>query len=74
MVSPISAATSKASLHKSAKSLDKEGYVHPKFEIKGNRKYGLAIAKSLQGPYIRYEGNPVVDFHSMGNNQQCEAG
>ncbi|GEL10808.1 hypothetical protein SAMN05192550_0140 [Flavobacterium glycines] len=54
------------------KSLDTEEYVHPKFEIKGNRKYGLAIAKSLEGPYIKYEGNPVVDFHNMGNNQQCE--
>lgn len=31
------------------KSLDTEGYVHPKFEIKGNRKYGLATAKSLEG-------------------------
>ncbi|MBK0369271.1 glycoside hydrolase family protein [Flavobacterium agrisoli] len=54
------------------KSLDKEGYVHPKFNIKGNRKYGLAISKSLNGPYERYSGNPVIDFHKMGNNQQCE--
>lgn len=54
------------------KSLDTEGYIHPKFEIKGNRKYGLAISKSLEGPYTKYESNPVVDFHQMGNNQQCE--
>ncbi len=54
------------------KSLDTDGYVHPKFETKGNRKYGLATAKSLEGPYTKYEGNPVVDFHTMGNNQQCE--
>ena len=54
------------------KSFDTEGYVNPKFAIKGNRKYGLAIAKSLQGPYEKYEDNPVVDFSNMGNNQQCE--
>jgi hypothetical protein len=54
------------------KSFDTEGYVNPKFEVRGNRKYGLAIAKSLQGPYVKYEGNPVIDYHTMGNNQQCE--
>lgn len=54
------------------KSFDTEGYVNPKFEVKGNRKYGLAIAKSLQGPYVKYQENPVIDFHKMGNNQQCE--
>ncbi|WP_157206275.1 glycoside hydrolase family protein [Mariniflexile maritimum] len=54
------------------KSFDTEGYVNPKFEVRGNRKYGLAIAKSLQGPYVKYQGNPVIDYHAMGNNQQCE--
>jgi len=54
------------------KSFDTEGYIHPKFPVKGNRKYGLAISKSLFGPYKKYEGNPVIDFSSMGNNQQCE--
>jgi hypothetical protein len=43
-----------------------------KFEIKGNRKYGLAIADKLEGPYIKYSGNPVVDYSGMGNNQQLE--
>ncbi|MCH4551722.1 glycoside hydrolase family protein [Aestuariibaculum lutulentum] len=54
------------------KSFDTEGYIHPKFKIRGNRKYGLAISKSLEGPYEKYEGNPVIDFHTMGNNEQCE--
>ncbi|MEA5458351.1 glycoside hydrolase family protein [Arcicella sp. LKC2W] len=40
--------------------------------IKGNRKYGLAIAKNLEGPYVRYEGNPIVDFSGYGENRQVE--
>jgi hypothetical protein len=40
--------------------------------IKGNRKYGLAIADKLEGPYIKYEHNPVIDFSSRGNNCQFE--
>jgi hypothetical protein len=54
------------------KSFDTEGYIHPKFEVRGNRKYGLAIAKSLNGPYKKHKGNPVVDFSKMGDNKQCE--
>jgi hypothetical protein len=40
--------------------------------IKGNRKYGLAIADQLEGPYIKYAGNPVIDFSYKGNNCQFE--
>lgn len=40
--------------------------------IKGNRKYGLAISKNLEGPYIKYAGNPVIDFSGKGNNRQFE--
>jgi hypothetical protein len=40
--------------------------------IRGNRKYGLAIAKALQGPYIKNEQNPIIDFSSKGNNAQFE--
>lgn len=40
--------------------------------IKGNRKYGLAISKTLEGPYIKYKGNPVIDFSVRGNNRQFE--
>jgi len=54
------------------KSLDTENYEHPKFPVKGNRKYGLAIAKSLHGPYQKYEHNPVIDFSKLGDNKQCE--
>jgi hypothetical protein len=40
--------------------------------VKGNRKYGLAIADKLEGPYIKYSGNPVIDFSSRPNNAQFE--
>lgn len=42
--------------------------------VKGNRKYGLAIAKQLEGPYIKYKGNPVIDFSGRGHNAQLEDG
>lgn len=45
---------------------------HP--TIKGNRKYGLAISDKLEGPYIKYAGNPVIDYSSFGNNRQLEDG
>ena len=40
--------------------------------IRGNRKYGLAIADKLEGPYKKYQGNPVIDFSSKGGNKQFE--
>ena len=40
--------------------------------IKGNRKYGLAIADKLEGPYVRYSGNPVIDYSQKGGNPQFE--
>jgi hypothetical protein len=40
--------------------------------IRGNRKYGLAIAPELQGPYVKYDHNPVIDFSGGGNNKQFE--
>lgn len=40
--------------------------------IRGNRKYGLAIANHPEGPYKKYDHNPVIDFSSKGNNQQFE--
>lgn len=40
--------------------------------IRGNRKYGLAIAKSIEGPYIKHDANPVIDFSAKGNNRQFE--
>ncbi|MCC2547474.1 glycoside hydrolase family protein [Hymenobacter sp. BT175] len=40
--------------------------------IRGNRKYGLAIADQLEGPYVKFAGNPVVDFSGQGSNKQFE--
>lgn len=40
--------------------------------IRGNRKYGLAIADKLEGPYVRYAGNPVIDYSKRGGNRQFE--
>jgi hypothetical protein len=40
--------------------------------VRGNRKYGLAFADSLEGPYTKYSGNPVIDFSTKGNNRQLE--
>jgi len=44
----------------------------PDPKIRGNRKYGLAIADKLEGPYVRYSGNPILDFSKKGNNTQLE--
>ncbi len=38
----------------------------------GNRKYGLAIAKDIAGPYIKQSANPIVDFSNIGERVQCE--
>jgi hypothetical protein len=40
--------------------------------LRTNRRYGLAKAKSITGPYQKFEGNPVVDLSIYGNNMQCE--
>jgi hypothetical protein len=40
--------------------------------IRGNRKYGLAVANQLEGPYDKYAGNPVIDFSGQGSNKQFE--
>jgi len=40
--------------------------------IRGNRKYGLAIADKLEGPYIKHPANPIIDFSSRGANRQYE--
>lgn len=40
--------------------------------IRGNRKYGLAIADKLEGPYLRHAANPVIDFSNEGGNRQFE--
>lgn len=40
--------------------------------IKGNRKYGIAIANAPEGPYTKFSGNPVLDFSSRPDNAQLE--
>lgn len=55
------------------KSWNTNDYVtstHP--SIRGNRKYGVAIANELAGPYVKHAGNPVIDFSSRGGNCQFE--
>jgi len=54
------------------KSWNTKDYETATGPIKGNRKYGLAIAEKLEGPYIKYKGNPVIDFSKKGDNKQFE--
>ncbi|MCH5597359.1 glycoside hydrolase family protein [Niabella ginsengisoli] len=54
------------------KSWNTKEYEETKGSIRGNRKYGLAIADNPEGPFIKYDGNPVIDFSKRGNNAQLE--
>lgn len=57
------------------KSWNTDEYEHPvDLAIRGNRKYGLAIAEKLEGPYVKYSGNPILDYSKLGNNRQLEDG
>jgi len=57
------------------KSWNTEEYEQPVDPaIRGNRKYGLAIADRLEGPYVKYSGNPILDYSKLGNNRQLEDG
>ena len=57
------------------KSWNTDEYEHPVDPaIRGNRKYGLAIAEKLEGPYVKYSGNPILDYSKLGNNRQLEDG
>lgn len=40
--------------------------------VRGNRKYGVAFASKPEGPYTKYEHNPVLDYSAMPNNAQLE--
>lgn len=42
--------------------------------IRGNRKYGLAIAHKPEGPYTKHPQNPLIDYSGRGNNAQLEDG
>ncbi|WP_346858507.1 glycoside hydrolase family protein [uncultured Draconibacterium sp.] len=57
------------------KAWNDEEYMNPvNPKIRGNRKYGLAIAEKPEGPYLRYSENPIIDYSSFGNNRQLEDG
>lgn len=38
----------------------------------GNRKYGFAESGRLAGPYVKFAGNPVIDYSPYGEEIQCE--
>lgn len=54
------------------KSWNEAAYRSEKGAIRANRKYGLAIADSINGKYVRYENNPIVDLSVHGGNKQVE--
>ena len=56
--------------YKSWNSSEFYNSMHP--HIRGNRQYGLAIAESVEGPYVKYESNPVIDYSNRGDNTQFE--
>jgi hypothetical protein len=56
--------------YKSWNTHDYEHSEHP--SIRGNRKYGLATATRPEGPYSRFDDNPVIDFSNRGDNAQFE--
>ncbi|MEM9253300.1 MAG: glycoside hydrolase family protein [Planctomycetota bacterium] len=39
---------------------------------KSNRKYGLAVADNLTGPYVKHTGNPLIDYSTISEDMQCE--
>ncbi|QBG46637.1 glycosyl hydrolase family 43 [Verrucomicrobia bacterium S94] len=51
-----------------------KGWDYATLPTGGNRRYGVAMAEHLTGPYIKYEGNPVVDYSSIDIRVQCEDG
>ncbi|QDU89774.1 Glycosyl hydrolases family 43 [Pirellulimonas nuda] len=54
------------------KSWNTADYLRDSPPVRGNRKYGLATAPDLHGPYARHPANPMVDFSGRGANRQCE--
>ncbi|RAW01125.1 glycosyl hydrolase family 43 [Pseudochryseolinea flava] len=54
------------------KSWNTKDYETTTGPIRGNRKYGVAISSTLEGPYIKSAHNPILDFSARGNNEQLE--
>jgi len=56
--------------YKSWNSSEYYNSAHP--TVRGNRKYGLAVAEKLEGPYVKYAHNPIIDYSARGGNTQIE--
>lgn len=54
------------------KSWNKLNYKSEKGSVRGNRKYGLAIAKDINSKFQRYRGNPIIDLSAGEGNKQVE--
>ncbi|NCI46856.1 glycoside hydrolase family protein [Sediminibacterium soli] len=54
------------------KSWNTKEYEEATGPIRGNRKYGLAIADKPEGPYQKHPDNPLIDFSTRGDNKQLE--
>ncbi len=54
------------------KSWNKTVYQSEKGSIRGNRKYGLAIAKDLNSPFKKYNENPIIDLSLVDAKMQVE--
>lgn len=49
-----------------------KGWDYASLPYNGNRKYGIAMAESVTGPYTKFEANPVVDYSPIDKLVQCE--
>ena len=43
-------------------------------KFNGNRMYGFAESDKLEGPYVKYENNPVIDYSIYDERLQAEDG
>lgn len=41
-------------------------------KVRGNRKYGLAVAENIKGSYKKIEQNPLIDFSSISKTTNLE--
>lgn len=49
-----------------------KGWDYATLPFNGNRKYGIAIADQLTGPYVKIEDNPIIDYSHIDKLVQCE--
>ena len=54
------------------KSWNSREYEQASGAIRGNRKYGVAFSETPEGPFVKYNHNPIIDFSARGNNAQFE--